>query len=82
MLTPQGPCHMMAVGNSFKEVIGLEHIKVFKMRRNSKSTVLVAMCCMTMMALNHPNLLPNCFDVNVEHPNIVCNDAVMDGSEC
>ena len=82
MLTPQGPAHMMAVGNSLKEVVGLEHIKVWKMRRDSKSTVLVAMCCMTMLALNHPNLLPNCFDVNCEHVNIVCNDAKMDGSEC
>ena len=40
------------------------------------------MCCMTMLALNHPNLLPNCFDVNVEHVNIVCHDAQIDGSEC
>ena len=73
---------MAAVGNSIKEVVGIENIKVFKMRPDSKSTVHVATCCMTMLALDHPNLLPNCFDINCEPVNIVCRDAKMDGSEC
>ena len=73
---------MMAVGNSFREIVGIENLKVFKMRADSKSSVLCAMCCMSMMALNHPNLLPNCFDVNCEFVDIECSDAKMDGSEC
>ena len=73
---------MMAVGNSFREIVGTENLKVFKMRADSKSSVLCSTCCNSMMALNHPNLLPNCFDVNCEFVDIECADAKVDGSEC
>ena len=73
---------MMAVGNSIKKVVGLENIKIHRMRQDSISSVHVATCCGASLALDHPNLLPNCFDVNVELANVQCKDVKMDGSEC
>ena len=69
MQTDQGPAHNILVGNSFTEVVGKEHLKLYKVRPESVSTFFVANCCKSMMFFENPVLLGNeaAISINTAH---------------
>ena len=54
METYQGPVQIMLVANSFKQVVGIENVKLYKMRHNSIATVAIATCCKAALTNHHP----------------------------
>ena len=54
MPTDQGPTHNVVFGDSFTEVIGKEHMKMYKVRQDSQTTFFQADCCKSLMFMDHP----------------------------
>ena len=53
MLGSTGPSHNCIVGNSFTEVKGTEHLKLYKTRKDTFVTMYVAECCKACVAMPH-----------------------------
>ena len=74
MQTETGPVHICLMGNAVKEAVGLENVKIYKMRDNSIAPLHVAECCMGTMAVRHPEPGPHAFPCPVGGNKIVCDD--------
>ena len=74
MVTDQGPPHMMATANSFREVIGIENIKTYKARADSPTVILVADCCKSNMGISHPAQVPVLFSVLLDFCKLKCDE--------
>ena len=72
MPTEQGPCHIVLLGNSVKELVGREHLKIYKLRSNSTATMHVATCCWAIMAVNDPEVGPHAFPSPTDFNQIIC----------
>ena len=42
MPTRMGPCHIVLIGNSVKEIVGIENVKIMKLRETSIAPLHVA----------------------------------------
>ena len=74
MITDQGPPHMMATANSLREVVGMEHIKAYKVRQEAQATILVAECCKANIGFSHPAQQPVLMSVILDFCKFRCDD--------
>ena len=61
MLGPSGPAFNVICGDSFYEIKGKELIQLYKTRKRSKSTMFIAQCCQSCVAIHNSDLAPNQF---------------------
>ena len=52
--TDQGPCHIVTMGNSIQQVVGKEHIKLYKLSADSDQIMHVAHG--QILAIDYPKL--------------------------
>ena len=53
MLGSTGPSLNCIVGNSFTDIKGKEHLKLYKTRKDTYVTMFVAECCKACVAMPH-----------------------------
>ena len=82
MPTRMGPCHIVLMGNSVKEIVGLENVKIMKLRDNSIAACHVATCCKATIAVRHPEPGPHSFPAPADCCNIVCDDETIARDSC
>ena len=65
LATPHGPSWNVVVGNSFSAVTGKDHIKVCKVRQDSKTTIFYATCCHSLLFMIHPSHGPSLTGISI-----------------
>ena len=58
MTTATGPSFNVLIANRFLSIKGKENLKAYKLRENSKSTMLIVSCCKACIAISHTGLAP------------------------
>lgn len=58
MTTSTGPSFNVVIANRFLSIKGKENLKAYKLRDNSKSTMLIVNCCKACVAIFHEGLAP------------------------
>ena len=64
-----------------KEIVGIENVRIYKIRDNSIAAMHVADCCKAVMACRHPEPGPNAIPIAAEGCRIVCDDEEINAAK-